>query len=301
MAKILMQLDETQQTRKNLDGVIFNMTEGLANIESQAISISGDFCWWGSEGGDQFRQDLLLWVQRSRDTIRKIDDLSRRIDHEQREWVDVEQSHDYSQNPESPLKITTPGYDGKPDLLDILQGKYGIEAKLSIKELLDPILPWELRYPNKKNVDYYNGFTGNAAVTKTDWGAWDSYLKIGWTRKGGLDGGFFTEGSHWKQEALTYLFGPGLGLIVGTSEYLGKYDGNVNAKDVTLGASVAGKDFFLGENLRLLGINKYIGIHVGLNAGLEFGVKWKKGISGKWAIFDFGVDVDELKELTPYP
>jgi hypothetical protein len=302
MAKIFMRLDETQQSRKNLDRVVYTMKEGVANIESQAFSLSGDCSWWKSGGGDAFRGDLLFWVQSARETIQKIETLSRRIDREQSEWVQVEKSHHYLADQATPLTITTEGWDGGFNLWDLLQGKYGFSATLSFKKLLDPILPWDLRYPNARLVDYFKGFTGNSAVTRTEWGAWDSYLNFGWSKESGWEAGFFMEGSHWKQETLTFLFGSGIGLIAGTTAHDWEYDGDANLKDgADVGGSIAGRDVLLGANLDFMGLHKYIGIHAGVNIGAEFGVEWKNGVHWKYSFLEWGWDVGDPKDLDSTP
>jgi hypothetical protein len=302
MAKIYMQLDDTQQSRRNLDGVVLNMKEGVANIESQAFSLSGDCNWWKAEGGEEFRQGLLGWVQSARGTIQKIEALSRRVDHEQSEWVSVEKSHHYLADQDAPLKIDVYGWDGKLNVGDLLQGNIGFNVNVSFKKLFDPILPWDLRYPNSKVVDFFKGFTGNSAVSRTEWGAWDSYLNFGWTKEKGWDAGFFMEGSHWKQESLTYLFGSGLGIIAGTAAHDWEYKGEANVKDgAEVGGSVAGRDLLLGANIDFLGLHKYVGIRFGVNVGAEYGVEWKKGLKGKYSILEWGWDFDDPKDLGPNP
>ncbi|MGB7539713.1 MAG: hypothetical protein WBM17_14320 [Anaerolineales bacterium] len=250
MAKILMQLDETDSAIITLKNEAGNILVFLQNLYGFDAPFGGS--WWTGAGADRFFGDLNNCINELKKFAPELQAFYERVNQELTEWTDVDTSYSYMIT-----GIEYPKLDFNNltlfSYLDYLEQMAKLELKVSVSDLLGSALPWRMRYPPEAETETSN-FLGLSWETETTYGNWDAGLYGGLADEG-YGAGLFAEGNMWEKVSTASLFGIPLVFTATGPSY--------EAKGGTTGAEVALS--YAGWNLNIAGFN------VGFDLGLGFG------------------------------
>lgn len=279
MGRIFMYLDDTDLTMTGLKMELGNLMIYVQNIENFASPFGGS-SWWTGGGANQFFNSISACVDEIKDFALEIVNVYDRIALEEDEWTGVDTAYRYTQDA---LKVNLPTLDFATGSIVPAKFEKGLELKekISLKNVLGPYLPWQLRYPADADVKHYKGFLGLDWTEKTTYGDWDGGIYAGVSKKE-RGAGFYLKGNAWKSVASASFLGIPLAFTRTGPSY-----------EITGGTDGAGASASLG------GLELNVG---GLDVSLDAGWGWGSNGKGfKYGPFSIGLDLGVYEDADAAP
>ena len=264
MAKILMQLDETDSSMVAMKREAGNLLIYLQKLDGFDAPFGNS--WWSGQGADGFFSSLNACTGEIKKMVPGLLAFYERIGLELTEWTDVDLSYNYAIS-----GIEFPKLDFNNlsvySYLDFLKQLTKMDVKVSIQDFLGSSFPWSMRYPPEE-ISGTASFLGLTWTEETTYGNWDAGLYGGLADEG-YGAGLFAEGNLWEKVSTASLFGiPLVFTATGPS-----YEAKLGTSGTEVAASAGGWNLNIG----------------GFNVGIDLGLGWGSDGNGvKFGPFSAG-------------